>query len=146
MYGQVLFFIVALLIAIVCFIKKTNIVWQLPFMPEGNYIQRHENVINHGIYTIIMTISLIGIALSSPRLLDIKAVLTNDFQTVSGIVVSQDYANENEIKNRTVTLENPTTGENEKYYIFRCPLLEEGEQITVYYYKHSRDGFLEQLR
>lgn len=146
MYGQVLFFIAASLITIVCFVKKPNIAWQLPFMSEGNFIQRHENAINHGIYTIILTISLVGIVLSFPRLLDMKAVLTSDFQIASGAVVSQDYANENEIKNRTVTIENLTTGEDEKYYIFRCPLLEEGEQITVYYYKNSRDGFLEQLR
>lgn len=144
MYGQVLFFIVALLIAIICFVKKPNIAWKFPFAPEGDFIQRHEKVINHSIYFVILSISLVGIILSFPRLVDMKAVLTNDFQIANGIVISQDYPNEDEKKNRTVTIENPATGEDEKYYIFRCPLLEEGKQITIYYYQNSRDGFLKQ--
>ena len=144
MYGLLVFFIVALLIAIVCFIKKPNFVWKFPFAPENDFILNHKVAINHVIYSIILIISIIGIILSFPRLSDMKAVLTNDFQIVSGVVISQDYSDEDEKKNRMVTIENPATGDDEKYYIFRCPLLEEGERITIYYYQNSRDGFLKQ--
>lgn len=144
MYGQVLFFIVGLLVTIICFVKKLNLAWKFPFAPGGDFIQRYEKVINYSIYFLIMGIALIGISLSFPRLLDMKAVLTNDFQIANGVVISQDYSNEDAKKNRTVTIEDIVTGDDVKYYIFRCPLLEKGKQITIYYYKNSRDGYLKQ--
>lgn len=146
MYGRVLFCMVTLLVAVICFTKKTNILWKLPFTQEGGFIQENEKIINDSIYIMISVISLLVIILSFPRLRDLKSVLTNDFLIKEGVVISQDYSDEMEKKNRTVIIESKGNESDEKYYIFQCPLLEKGEKITIYYYKNSRTGFLKQLQ
>lgn len=145
MYGRVLFFIITLLVVAICFAKKINIMWKLPFASERGFIQENEKVINDGIYIMLLIISLLAITLSFPRLLDLNAVLTNDFQIKEGVVIFQDYSDETEKRNRTVIIESKESRSDEKYYIFRCPLLEKGEKVTIYYYQNSRTGFLKQL-
>lgn len=119
--------------------------WKLPFASERGFIQENEKVINDGIYIMLLIISLLAITLSFPRLLDLNAVLTNDFQIKEGVVIFQDYSDETEKRNRTVIIESKESRSDEKYYIFRCPLLEKGEKVTIYYYQNSRTGFLKQL-
>lgn len=99
---------------------------------------------NLAIYLAILLISATGLVLFVPRLADIRAVVTGDFQVTSGIAISQDYPEDTRTRDRTVTIQSPATGEEGQCYIFRCPLLETGELVTIRYYQYSKAGFIAQ--
>lgn len=136
MYGKPLLFLFGVLIAIALLVKKPDL-WYIKGLANSKHIKKLECAV----YLLILCFSLIGLISSFPRFLDLPAVLTNDFQYDRGRVVSQDYSEEGDKRNRTVTIEN-YLGDVEKYYIFRCPRLEEGNIVTIHYYKYSRNGFL----
>ena len=137
MYGKPLLFVFGVLIAIALLVKKPNIFYIDKLLSGSKHIKKLESAV----YLLILFFSLIGIILSFPLFLDLPAVLTNDFQYDIGRVVSYEYSEESDKRNRTVTIENHL-GNVQKYYIFRCPRLEEGNIVTIHYYKHSRNGFL----
>lgn len=137
MYGKPIIFVLGILIAIALLVKKPDL-WYI----KGGTNQKYKKYLECAVYLLILCIGLFGFILSFPLFLDLPAVLTNDFQYVKGEVISFDYPYEDEKKNRTVIIKNIVSGDEEKYYVFRCPQLDEGNIVTIYYYNYSHDGFL----
>jgi hypothetical protein len=127
-----------------CIIKKVRWI-KFAAMPPitKDWIKKNENKINCWLIRFCFFWGLLAVLLSTPLIMDFGSFIKNDYETVTGTVVSQDHKQEAVAEERTVHILVSDTGEDEVYNIFRCPLLVEGETIKMKYLKYSHHAFLE---
>jgi len=143
MYIELLIVVIILVVLVYWAVKKTRLIkWEQAPKNNQKIIRKHENWINSWIKGIGITCCSLILVISTPKLLDFKDVVNKDFQFITGIVVSQDHADEYRKVKRTVQVEDMLEGETHQLYIFYCPYLNEGEVITVACLEHSHYGLI----
>lgn len=125
--------------------KKVRLVkWEQINPVTRDVVKKNEDKINCWVRRSVFAICLFVMLLQIPIIMDFGSFLNKDFESITGVVVSQDHEQDATAVNRTVHVKSLEDDEIVDLYIYSCPYLEKGEPVTVKYLKYSHYAILEE--
>lgn len=137
----------SIIIYLHCLIKRQRIIkWEDAPPDMRKLIKNHEKKINTGLKILIGSALLwMSVYFMIPAGLDFFCVLHGEYDVVRGKVVSWDYSDEEEEKERTVTILSADTGEEIGVIVYSVGI-RKGDYLEVRYLPHTGYGEIISLK